>query len=69
MTKSLLCFSAASAPRAKIDVDKVDIEISENGVNFTEQDNLLDREWTRSIRGSYSLEHGLSTRRFPLVYH
>ena len=29
MTKSLLCFSAASAPRAKIDVDKVDIEISE----------------------------------------
>lgn len=41
MTKSLLCFSAASAPRAKIDVDIVDIEISENGVNFTEQDNLL----------------------------
>ena len=32
MTKSLLCFSAASAPRAKIDVDKVDIdEISETG--------------------------------------
>ena len=30
MTKSLLCFSAASAPRAKIDVDSVDIEISEN---------------------------------------
>jgi hypothetical protein len=26
VTKSLLCFSAASAPRAKIDVDKVDIE-------------------------------------------
>ena len=31
MTKSLLCFSAASAPRAKIDVDQVDIEISETG--------------------------------------
>ncbi len=31
MTKSLLCFSAASAPRAKIDVDLVDIEISETG--------------------------------------
>jgi hypothetical protein len=31
VTKSLLCFSAASAPRAKIDVDKVDIEISETG--------------------------------------
>jgi hypothetical protein len=72
VTKSLLCFSAASAPRAKLQrltSTGVDIEISENGVNFTEQDNLLDREWTRSIRGSYSLEHGLSTRRFPLVYH
>ena len=68
MTKSLLCFSAASAPRAKIDVDILStLRIPRR--EFTEQDNLLDREGTRSIRGSYSLEHGLSTRRFPLVYH
>ena len=44
MTKSLLCFSAASAPRAKIDVDRCrHLRFPRRELILPKQDNLLDR--------------------------